>query len=102
MQSANVDRRFVIGKETIVFVPELPHDIRNRSSVWLHEAEIAAGFKHSMNLSHGFADVRMNMMETANYDDTIKRVASEARIEQRTACRLAILPPRSETCDGFG
>jgi hypothetical protein len=48
----------------------------------LHKAEYAARLEYAVNLTHCLTDVRLDVMETADYRYTIKGFVFQPTIEQ--------------------
>src|SRR5689334_23084662 len=101
LQTFDVDRGFVVGKETIEAIPNAPDEIGKRTAVRLHEAQVSAGFQNAMQFSDGALHVRMNVMQTADNDHAIESVVGQAGIEQRTVDGVGVGPARLKLLDHF-
>ena len=58
--------------------------------------EVAARFEYAVHLSNGYAYIWMDVVQTANYGDAVKRIISKTGTEQRPSFRFAIGPSVSE------
>ena len=79
-----------------MLLPKTPYNVRKRSRVRLHKAEVAARFEYAVDLSNGYAYIWMNVVQTANNRDAVKRIISKTGTEQRPSFRFAIGPSVSE------
>src|SRR5690348_4407761 len=101
LQTFNVDRCFVVGEEMIEAIPNASDEIRKRTAVRFHEAQVSAGFQNAMQLRDGALHVRMNVMQTADNYDAIESVIGQAGIEQRTVDGVGVGPACLKLLDHF-
>jgi hypothetical protein len=74
-EALEIDRGLVAPESQVVFVPLPSHCIRQRAGMRLHEAERAPRPQQAMHLVDGRIQVRLQVMQAADHDDRIERVA---------------------------